>query len=251
MSRLVFSVGLNGYHVGYRTCIETQREYARRIGADYYIATKPFVRYPALAAWLKLTFMSANLIQGYEEVAYIDADCLVRPHAPDFSETMVATGSIFMAKGRSGRLNSGVIFARSSSESKLFLDRVLASATESIPLEARANLRFENGNIIYVDEKYGGVTEIDQVWNNSSIPEMDDYIRHFTGPMKAEFRAPITDQIQYRLLKSILPRPKKAPQRRSQQFVDALNDLTDRVLNDMKVEVLAGEDSLTESHKNV
>lgn len=234
MNTLVFSIGLNGYDIGYRTCLDSQREYADRIGADFRVVTKPTVSNPAFAAWLKVTLLAAALKAGYDAVAYIDADCRISKNAPDFTTELArADGKICMSLGRSGRLNSGVIFAENSETSTQFLDRVVASVVEDIPAEARANLRFENGNIIYIESIAGGVHVIDSRWNNSSDATMDDYIRHYTGPLKSNLKAPLLDRLQFRIRKLFLPRASAAPERREASFLAELQQLTESIVLDL------------------
>lgn len=241
MKILVFSIALNGYDIGYRVCLDSQREYADRIGADFRLITKPTVSNPAFAAWLKVTLLAAALKAGYDAVAYIDADCRVSKEAPSFTtELASADGKVCMSLGRSGRLNSGVIFAENSETSILFLERVLASAVEDIPDEARANLRFENGNIIYVESIEGGVHVIESRWNNSSDASMDDHIRHYTGPMKSNLKAPLLDRLQFRIHKLFLPRASAAPERRESSFLTELQQLTEYVVRDLDLETRAG-----------
>ncbi|WP_146233410.1 hypothetical protein [Arthrobacter psychrolactophilus] len=234
MNTLVFSIGLNGYDIGYRMCLDSQREYADRIGADFRVVTKPTVSDPAFAAWLKVTLLDAALKAGYDAVAYIDADCRVSKSAPDFTtELAKSDGKICMSLGRSGRLNSGVIFAENSVTANQFLERVVASVVENIPAKARANLRFENGNIIYVESINGGVHIIDSRWNNSSDDTLDDHIRHFTGPLKSKMHAPLKDRLNFRIRKLFLPRASAAPERREASFLDELQQLTESIVSEL------------------
>lgn len=134
-----------------------------------------------------------------------------------------------MARGRSGRLNSGVIFASNASGSRSFLRRVLASATEDVPLQHRKNLKYENGNIIYVAETYGGVGDMGIEWNNSIDPTLEDHIRHYTGDMRLQYRRPPLDALRFALARRTSPRPTAAPQRRPDAFVADLAALTEEI----------------------
>lgn len=231
MKKMVFSIALNGYKQGYRRCLESQKNYARGIGADHAVVTKPRVNDPALAAWLKVSLLDRALDSGRDWVAYIDADCRVAPEAPDFSEYFGDRDeSVFMAKGRSGRLNSGVIFVSNASESRFFLQRVLESATEDVPLQHRKNLKYENGNIIYVAETYGGVGDMGVEWNNSVDPALKDHIRHYTGDMRLQYRRPAPDALRFALTRWTSPRPTAAPQRRPGTFAADLAALTEEIV---------------------
>jgi hypothetical protein len=117
-------------------------------------------------------------------VLFVDADCLIQPGAPPLDPLEEVETPILMALGRSGRLNSGVIFARCSDTSVAFFGEVMQSITQPIRAEDRAQLKYENGNIIHCARRLGGVGELDPKWNNTSDPELADYVRHFTGPMR-------------------------------------------------------------------
>lgn len=69
MRKLVFSIALNGYEQGYRRCLVSQKHYARSIGADHAVVTKPRVDDPALAAWLKVSLLERALESGRDWVA--------------------------------------------------------------------------------------------------------------------------------------------------------------------------------------
>jgi hypothetical protein len=93
-----------------------------------------------------------------------------------------------MAKGRSGRWNSGVIYIRNSADSWRFFTQVLAQRNESI--DACDSVGWgENGHIISADKKYKLVSELALEWNNTYDALLNDYIRHFaagklrTGPL--------------------------------------------------------------------
>lgn len=231
MKKLVFSIALNGYEQGYRRCLETQGYYARCIGAEHAVITKPRVRDPALSAWLKISLLSRALKTGYDWVAYVDADCRVASGAPDFAAHFAEREeSVLMVTGRSGRLNSGVIFAANTPASRTFFERVLRSATEDVPIEHRRNLKYENGNVIHVAERYGGVGTAGVEWNNSFEPALDDYIRHYTGDMRSEYRRPPTDAARFALARFVSPRPTAAPERRTGTFVTELSALTEEIV---------------------
>ncbi|MFB6489521.1 hypothetical protein P2A57_23150, partial [Xanthomonas perforans] len=186
MSTLIFTIAQNGYDVAYGRCLESHRAYADDLGATYVAVTEP-KRQPdtAVSAWLKVPLLLDAIRSGYSRVAFIDADAEVKPGTPNFDSSFTAGRPLGMALGRSGRLNSGVIFARQSPETVSFLERVMSSMLEEIPDEARAHLKYENGNVIYVDARLGGVERIDLIWNNTWDPGLDDHSRHYTEPLRA------------------------------------------------------------------
>lgn len=226
MTTLLFTVGQNGYDVAYARCIESHRAYARRIGAEYEAIVEP-KRMPdtAISAWLKIPVLLGALESGYEWVGFIDADAEVRITAPDFRDVL-KEDAIGMANGRSGRVNSGVILVRNSAESRRFFRRVVDSIVEEIPDEARANLKYENGNVIFVASELGGIEELDRRWNNTADAELDDYIRHYTGPLRETYKRPLLDEIRYRSARLRVAKPTPQPATRSVAFVQQLTEAT-------------------------
>jgi hypothetical protein len=237
MKTLVFTIAQNGYGTAFLSCIASQRAYAKRIGADYVSVTKPR-RIPAaaLSAWLKVPLMLHALESGYDWVAYIDADCEVKPDAPDFrNELGSSPKQVFMALGRSGRVNSGVMIARRGPESTSYFARVLASATENIPADDRANLKYENGNVIYVTNLTDAVATLPAEWNNSLDPDLADYIRHYTGPMRARLTRSLPRELQYRIVKFVQSRRlatfARQPESRSDAFVADLQRIEEAAVS--------------------
>lgn len=228
MSDLVFSVALNGYDQGFKRCLRSHLAYAHSIGADQFTAVRPTVSDPAFAAWMKLTLTERALADGYSRVAYLDADCEVRAGTPHFAEVLdKAERPIMMAEGRSSRLNSGVIFARQDPRALLWLREVIGSATQPIPAADRANLRFENGNVIAVERRVQGVSVLPTEWNNTFDPDLDDYIRHYTGPLKAGYHRTVGEKIGMLWARLRFPRATPAPETRDVQFLTELEQYTD------------------------
>ncbi|OAZ44270.1 hypothetical protein A9Z40_12835 [Microbacterium arborescens] len=227
MAKLIYTIAQNGYGRAFASCIRSQRRYAARVGAEYVVIEKPnFVSHPALSAWLKIPVMLHALEAGFDEVAYIDADCEVKEDAPDFADPLRASGEdVMMALGRSGRVNSGVMFARSSAASIGFFGRVRESLTEEIPDDARANLKYENGNVIYVAETAGGIGVLPVEWNNTVDPSLRDYVRHYSGPMSGHYKRNVMDSAFYWLIKKTIARRPRQPAKREQSFADSLDQL--------------------------
>ena len=219
MTTLIYTVGQNGYDVAYRRCIASHRAYAARIGATYVAVTEP-KRMPdtAISAWLKIPLMLQALEAGYEYVAFIDADAEVRESAPDFRLQLAGDSEVAMALGRSGRMNSGVILSRGGEGARRYFRRVMDSILEEIPDEARANLKYENGNVIYVTDQIGGVSTLDQRWNNTADPALDDYVRHYTGPLRSTYKRNLVDDLRFRLARARVARPTSQPATRTPDF---------------------------------
>jgi len=228
---LLYTVALNGYGTSYKAAIRSHEAYAKRIGADYVCVTKPFVTDPAIAAWLKVPLLAAGLDSGRDWVGYIDADCVVRTKAPDF-RTDLPDGSsdLYLAEGRSGRVNSGVIFARNSQSSRGYIATVLDSMTRPISSEDRAGLKYENGNFIFVDRTVAKADRMPLTWNNTFEPELDDHIRHFTGDLRSGYRRSAFDTYLGKAQKLLARKPGPQPERRSDEFAAALADVTRRVI---------------------
>jgi hypothetical protein len=195
---MVFSIATNGYDVRYRQCIRAQRAYCSRYDYDYVLVDKPArVAEPALSAWLKVPLLLSSIASERAWVMFLDADCAPQPDAPPLSSLEAQPGSVFLANGRSGRLNSGVIICRGDAVAQRFLQAVYDSYADEIPLADRAP--YENGNVIHIANTIGGVIQLPQAWNNSVDPLSEDYIRHYTGPMAAELRIPLADRVMFRV----------------------------------------------------
>ncbi len=228
VSGLIFTIAQNGYDTAFLQCIASQRGYARRIGATYVCVTKPRqVSDTAISAWLKIPLVLNALRSGYEWVMYIDADCEVATRAPDFRADLSGKeGDVFMARGRSGRINSGVIIARRTDTAVRFISSVMDSITEPVPPEDRQSLKYENGNVIFVDRTQGGVSQIDLRWNNTFDPSLVDYVRHYTGAMRPLLKRILWREAQYQLLRRFRARQltkfQSQPESRGVGFVEAL-----------------------------
>lgn len=204
---LVFSIALEGYEHLFRSCIQTHMDYCKLHQYEYVLVNQaPRRLCPSEAAWLKIPLMKAALEGGYEWVAFLDADCDVRSHTPRFSQYLNSLDkdkSIFMAPGLSGRLNSGVIFARRQSSSLAFLDTILMDVDDKVPPEDHAP--YENGHIIHHGKNNPAIYMLEhQLWNNNSKLNRESYIQHYSGgPLRRwyrENRAPVERQSYFESL---------------------------------------------------
>jgi hypothetical protein len=182
---LVFSIAMNGYGWAWRACIRSHETYAERWRFDYASVDLPWTVSAAEAAWLKVPLMIRALEGGcYPWVLFLDADALVRSHCPDFRCVATAGRDVYMAHGHSGRVNSGVIIVRRSEESLRFFRAIVSDCESAVPPEDAAP--YENGHVIKHGKADPLVGLVERRWNNTADPDLDDYIRHFTGPLAAQ-----------------------------------------------------------------
>ena len=228
MNTLVFSIAHNGYGYVYRPCLASQRAYCGRNGYAHVSVTRPLrVSDPALSAWLKVPLLLGALRGGYDMVMFLDADCRITEKAPPLQD-LASAGPVQMARGWSGRFNSGVIVARRDDAALAFLEAVMHSISEDIPDADREWLRYENGNIIHCARTTGGVADLDVRWNNSRDPEADDFVRHYTGPMRYEYVPPRYAPHVQRLIERKVSPSGQQPVRRSTAFRSQLEELAAR-----------------------
>ena len=228
MATLIFTVAQNGYGIGYSKCLRSHATYAAKHDASYVAVVRPFrVKEPALSAWLKIPLMLHALKAGYEWVAFVDADCLIRSTAPDFRSIETASKSVYMALGRSERVNSGVMFAKGPAGADFF-GAVLDSLTTEIPAADRQQLKYENGNVIYCAQHRSDVQTIDHRWNNTFDPQLDDHFRHYTGPMRDEYQRSVANALAFRVARSLAATPTAQPVTRDAAFVARLQELTEQ-----------------------
>ena len=184
MNTLVFTIALGGYALTFEECIKSQKEYCARMGFKFVLVEKvPQKIFPAEAAWLKIILLEYALRCDYDWLAFIDADCEIRNHAPSFVEEIKKfdeNKSIFMAHGFSGRINSGVIFLRNNKDSRNYLQKVIKNMENKIP-EADQAL-YENGHMIHYARGNPSVQIVDySLWNNNRYHDEKAYIQHFSG----------------------------------------------------------------------
>jgi hypothetical protein len=189
---VVVCVALNGYQIRYRPALRSHRRYCRRYGYGYVLADRPRRRRVPRrsAAWLKIDLVLAALRAGHPAVLLVDADARISGRAPDFRTVFVPGKDVYLANGRSGRPNSGVIVARDSAASRGFFARVRESADRPAPDGRWGDWVDwgENGHVISAWAGFGAGAELDPAWNNTTDPGRPDYIRHQTGPAWASQR---------------------------------------------------------------
>lgn len=181
---LIFSIALEGYSQIFQSCINSQREYCSRYNFKYVLVDEAPRKLRAIeAAWLKLFLLRSALKGDFEWIGFLDADCEVRDHAPSFVkdlEKFPDSKKLFVATGFSGRINSGVIFIKNSTEAINFLNKVIENGDKEVPDEDKA--LYENGHIIHYGKNNPNVQIIEaQKWNNNSFLDKTSYIQHYSG----------------------------------------------------------------------
>jgi len=146
---LVFSIAINGYHWKYKKNIDSHRAYAKRQGYRYVVVDRPVISLLEMeCAWLKVALMIEALRAGYQWVLFVDADAEIKADAPAVESLDEVGKCLYMARGYSRRINSGVLIAKQSEEASLFFRKVLENCNLSLPKTDDVGWG-ENGHIIY------------------------------------------------------------------------------------------------------
>jgi hypothetical protein len=205
MRVLIFTIANNGYDAVYQRCIKSQADYAKRYKHEFVVVKKPYFLVTEAAsdsAWLKIPLSLAALKKGYERVMFIDADCLVKRHCPDPTNIYSRDKTVYVCLGFSGRMNSGVFLVENATSAKWFFSALIASAgTYKLPEEDQAP--HENGTFISLGKYCPFIEILPSLWNNNQFSDLNDSIRHYTGPLKKEFRAPLFGRMRRRLLNEL------------------------------------------------
>ncbi len=185
---MIFSIGFNGYERLWHRCVDSHRRYADRHGYRYLTygagVTTPL---SMESAWLKIPLMIAALDAGHPWLLFVDADTMFSDDAPRFEIVEQDGKDVYLAKGFSGRPNSGVIAVKNTPRARrLFLD-ILSSAGMPLPRRDRVGWG-ENGEVIHHLRSYDGFGQLERKWNNNTDLNLKDYIRHFsTGVMRDSY----------------------------------------------------------------
>lgn len=191
MPPLLFSIALNGYDRVYRDCLQSQARYSDRHGYRFWLVDAvPWRLTASQCAWLKVEIMRGLLDAGAPYVAFFDADCEIRDHAPPFHLEFSSSKSLLLAPGKSGRVNSGVIFASNSEPSSArFLEGLISNA--HVPIPRPDATRYENGHFIHFGKSFSGLGLLEhQAWNNNSQYDESSYVQHYSdGKLREIYRA--------------------------------------------------------------
>lgn len=182
MTTVCFSIALNGYASRFRSCINSQKDYCKKHEYEYLCIDRlPWNITARQSAWLKVEVLQGLMLAGADFVAFLDADCEIREHTPDFRSIFNDHDSgLRLAPGKSGRLNSGVIFAKRSNSAIKFLQGIISKCDDSVPKEDAT--QYENGHFIHYGRKWGSIEPIEHIkWNNNSSINSQSYIQHYSG----------------------------------------------------------------------
>lgn len=196
---LLLSLATGGYHWQYKKNIESHRRYALKNDFKYSVVDHPrLVPVGLEVVWLKLYLIREALKSGYEWVVFVDADAYIQPHASSIVEESVAGKYIYMAKGWSGRYNSGVMMYKNHPSSLDFLNCVIGSMGMDLPEEDEVGWG-ENGHVIHFAKNNSSVFELDTRWNNNYLPNLNDNIRHFSaGPLRPLYKPGLLNMLFFR-----------------------------------------------------
>lgn len=199
---LVFTVAINGYQWLYRDNLNTQKAYADKCGYDYLAVTQPTTSALGMeCAWLKLALILSAFTRGYDSVLYVDADAKIADKTPDLGILLEPEKFLYMAKGYSGRVNSGVIFTLKNQDVINCFSKMIENCELPVPPEDDVGWG-ENGHVIHYTKNQAFLKIIDSHWNNNHQLDMDDFIRHFScGPLRGHFKSALIDRIKFSLLK--------------------------------------------------
>lgn len=185
---LIISLALNGYQFTYRNNLKTHKVYAKKLGADYLLVSKPWVsKLGVECCWLKLHLAKRALELGFDNVLLLDADAWVNIHCPDIRQELRPNKHMYMAKGYSERFNSGVMLLNNHRSCIDLINQIIDNRLISVPEEDSVGWG-ENGHVIYFSKSSRIVQEISECWNNTYRNDDMDYIRHQNhGPLRTGF----------------------------------------------------------------
>lgn len=190
MNKGLLTVLTPSYEQVYVRELASQRDYAARHGYRRHV-DRLLKEDAAQAKWRKVEAL-LEMLDRHEVVLLLDADCIVGEDAPDICQELRPGKSVYMARGHSGRYNSGVILAKGDEDSRRFFRAVLASKDARPRLENFVSEEGENGHVIEAASNpllAERVHELSYRWNNNRYIDRSDYIRHFSGgPMKEHRR---------------------------------------------------------------
>ena len=188
---IILCTASDDYIEKYKPCINSQIYYCKKNNYEYKLVSgKKEER-----NWKRSKIDELiNLLETTSnDVLLIDADCLIKENCPQL-EKFLNDKSIYYANGKSGRLNSGVLYFKNDSAALDFLKDLKEKLKYSVPRGKGyyVTKEGENGHIIWTKDEYEKSNknifqEISKKWNCSS-PALKDkaYILHFTNDLKKE-----------------------------------------------------------------
>jgi hypothetical protein len=181
----MFTIATNGYDQIFQDCLDSHRNYAKKMGYKYIAFTKspPNGISGTNSAWLKVALMLQALKQGYKSVFFIDADALIRSYTPAIESVFCADKYIYMSVESSGNFNSGVIMVINDNQSIKFFEKLFLRAdVPGFMLPKSDRCLYENGHVINLAKKSQIVQIISPQWNynyNTVLEEnTKEYVWH-------------------------------------------------------------------------
>lgn len=186
---------MNGHQFFYKKNIKSQQIYAEKNGYEYICVKKPSITHMGKeCAWLKISLIIIALQKNYDWVVFLDADVSVQPDTPPITDIEIEKKYLYVAKGYSNRINSGVLIIKNNNESALFFTNIMNNIDTEIPPDDDVGWG-ENGHIIHFSKQVDFIYYLDKKWNNNSDPTLDDYMRHYShGPIKTLFTPSFFDK---------------------------------------------------------
>ena len=227
---LVFTIAFNGYQFLYEKFLESHRAYAHRYGYNFLALSQPTFCFLGMeCAWLKLCVLHRALQLGYETVLFVDADAFIAEDAPPIESCLQPGKYLYMARGYSGRFNSGVIVARNHAVLRKDLHRLVGAPHAPIPAEDQVGWG-ENGHLIHLARQRAYVGELDWRWNNNYRVEQRDFIRHYSaGPMRSLFKAKQFARVRWWCCQVLVSGLSKLMPTKPQDFSVRLNSFANRL----------------------
>ena len=204
---MVFSVAVNFYEKIFHRNIVSHRHYAARNDYDYYCFNSEQILDVSVAAWLKIVLIKEWLALDYDLVMFVDADCHINDSAPKVLEILKPDKSIYLAKGFSGRVNSGVMILLNTLDSKQFIATLLENCEKNVEGADWG----ENGHVIYYSVNSPCLEVIDRRWNNNTYLKLDDFIRHYCGgtPFRESYEFTPVERYYYGLARCMFNAKKR------------------------------------------
>jgi hypothetical protein len=222
---------MNGYYWEYKKNLQSHAAYAVRHGYRYVVIDRPQISLLGMeCVWLKVALMREALKAGYDWVMFVDADAEIQTSAPAIESLQEEGKSIYLAKGYSGRVNSGVLIASQAKASLEFFERVLSGHGSELPPEDDVGWG-ENGHIIHFAKNNPSVKTISTRWNNNRDPYLRDFIRHYSaGPLRSSYRPGFVNHLfflAHRYFVALARRLSRVSGTKSPSFMSRLNSLVE------------------------
>ncbi|SMF54596.1 hypothetical protein SAMN02745866_03470 [Alteromonadaceae bacterium Bs31] len=198
---LIFTLAAAGYDWLYKKNIQSHKAYIAKHAYSYSVVNRPRLTTLGLElVWLKIYLMREALKSNYDWLVCLDADTEIRPSCPAIESLEKQGKSIYLAKGYSDRINSGVLILRNDNNSRAFINNIIQNQLK--PLAPEDDVGWgENGHVIHFAKNNPYVEIIDKRWNNNSDCEMKDFIRHYSaGPMRAKHTPPLVGKSAWLML---------------------------------------------------